>query len=261
MNIYRIEQSETDVPTENEWLSAKEKHVLSGLHFAKRNTDWRLGRWTAKRLLAACLHLRTRLSNLANLEILAAPSGAPEVFLFNQRADVTISLSHRAGRAIAVVALRKTTLGCDLEVVEPRSSAFVSDYFTDNEQTLIDKIRSEKRSLLITLCWSAKESALKAMREGLRLDTKCVEVFPGGGLFSKRFEEMQATARHIYPDPAVWHPLRVRSEGGQVFEGCWRHTNQFVETVLASLKNSGSLITDVELEHSHRDAPLPQLSA
>jgi 4'-phosphopantetheinyl transferase len=261
MNIYWMEQREADVPADNHWLSAKEILFLSGLRFAKRHTDWRLGRWTAKRLLADCLHLRTHPSNLANLEILAASSGAPEVFLFNQTPDVTISLSHRAGRAIAVVALRKTTLGCDLEVVEPRSPAFVSDYFTHNEQTLIEKTCSEKRTLLITLCWSAKESALKAMREGLRLDTRCVEVFPGDGLFSKRFEEMQTSASHINPDPAVWHPLRVRSEAGQVFEGCWRHTNQFVETVVVSLKNSASLITDVELEHSHRDARLHQLSA
>jgi len=28
-------------------------------------------------------------------------------------------------------------IGCDLEVVEPRSDAFVADYFTSEEQALI----------------------------------------------------------------------------------------------------------------------------
>lgn len=247
MNIYWMEQSEVDLPADNQWLSAKETLILSKLRFAKRHTDWRLSRWTAKRLLATRLHLPTHLSGLANVEILAASSGAPEVFLFNQRTDVTISLSHRAGQAIAAVALGKTALGCDLEVVEPRSAAFVSDYFTPDEQTLIEKACPEKQPLLITLCWSAKESALKAMREGLRLDTKYVEVFPGEGMFSKRSEEMQTV---------LWHALHVRSKAGEIFEGCWRHTNRFVETVVVSAKNSDSSITLGELKHADHDARL-----
>src|SRR5208283_2826825 len=97
MDVYWLEQTEADVPAENQWLSAGEMLCLAGLRFAKRRTDWRLGRWTAKRALAAHLNLPADLSALANIEIQAATSGAPEVYLLNQPASVTISLSHRAG--------------------------------------------------------------------------------------------------------------------------------------------------------------------
>src|SRR5271169_4923545 len=135
MDVYWLEQNESDVSTENHWLSAGEILCLTALRFAKRRTDWRLGRWTAKRALAACLHLPADLPALANVEIRTASSGAPEVFLRNQRDPVTISLSHSAGAAICAVVLSATSLGCDLETVEPRIPTFAADYFTANEQT------------------------------------------------------------------------------------------------------------------------------
>ena len=69
-------------------------------------------------------------------------------------------------------------LGCDLEIVEPRSDAFIADYFTAEEQALIERTSAADRSLLLALLWSAKESALKALRAGLRLDTRSVIVRP-----------------------------------------------------------------------------------
>ena len=176
MDVYWLEQNESDVPAENHWLSPGETRCLTAMRFAKRRTDWRLGRWTAKRALAACLQLPADLPALANIEIRAASSGAPEVFLRNQRAPVTISLSHRAGAAICAVALSATSLGCDLETVEPRIATFAADYFTANEQTLVEQTCAQVRPLLVTLLWSAKESALKALNTGLRLDTNSVEV-------------------------------------------------------------------------------------
>ena len=97
MNVYWLEQTEADVPAENDWLSASEMLRLSGLRFAKRRDDWRLGRWTAKRALAACLSLAAHPRVLAKIEIRPAPSGAPEAFVADKPAEVTISLSHRAG--------------------------------------------------------------------------------------------------------------------------------------------------------------------
>ena len=104
MDVYWLEQTEADVPAENRWLSPGELLTLGRLRFAKRSSDWRLGRWTAKRALAHCLNLPSHINALANIEIQAAPSGAPEVVLPNQRAAVTISLSHRAGTAVCAVA-------------------------------------------------------------------------------------------------------------------------------------------------------------
>jgi 4'-phosphopantetheinyl transferase len=67
MDIYWLEQTEADLPAENQWLSAREMLRLARMRFAKRRTDWRLGRWTAKRALAASLNLPTDLLALANM--------------------------------------------------------------------------------------------------------------------------------------------------------------------------------------------------
>jgi len=230
MDVYWLEQNESDVPAENHWLSPGETRCLTAMRFAKRRTDWRLGRWTAKRALAACLQLPADLPALANIEIRAASSGAPEVFLGNQRAPVTISLSHRAGAAICAVALSATSLGCDLETVEPRIATFAADYFTANEQTLVEQTCAQVRPLLVTLLWSAKESALKALNTGLRLDTNSVEV-------SLLDASLLPADDSPQPNPAstrAWRSMQVRYSGGQVFSGWWRHANHLVRTVVSA---------------------------
>jgi 4'-phosphopantetheinyl transferase len=173
MDVYWLEQVEGDVPPNDDWLEASEAALLARLRFAKRRADWRLGRWTAKCAVSKYLSLQRP---PASVEIRAAPSGVPEVYLDSQPAKVTISLSHRAGRAVCAVAHCGAALGCDLELVEPRSSAFAADYFATREQLLVAKAAPDCRDELLTLLWSAKESALKALGEGLRLDTRCVTV-------------------------------------------------------------------------------------
>jgi len=235
IDVYWLEQTEADVPTENSWLSARERLCLSGMRFAKRRVDWRLGRWTAKRALAALLNLPSDLPALANIEIRAAASGAPEVVLLNQTSPLTISISHRAGTAMCAVALSEVNIGCDLEMIEPRTDAFVTDYFTTNEQALVERAAAEERPLLITLLWSAKESALKALRLGLRLDTNCLDVSFEDALTQQDQEGWQGP----FPGPLLtadleaWRALRVRYTGGQVFSGWWRYAGDLVRTVVS----------------------------
>ena len=218
MEVHWLEQSEADVPAENAWLSADEIARLNGMRFAKRRTDWRLGRWTAKRALACYLNLPAHPHVLRRIEIRPAPSGAPEGFLANQPAVVTISLSHRAGRAVCAVAQSGVDLGCDLEAIEPHSDAFLSDYFTAEEQTLVTRVPATDRARLLTLLWSAKESALKALRTGLRLDTRSVIVSPDDESF----------------DFNGWSRLQVRYIDGPIFHGWWQHTDNIMRTVVAN---------------------------
>src|SRR5664280_1379890 len=97
MDVYWLEQTEADLPAENDWLSTSEVTRLNGMRFAKRHADWRLGRWTAKRALALYLNLSSHPQALTDIEVRPAPSGAPEVFIANPPAGIAISLSHRAG--------------------------------------------------------------------------------------------------------------------------------------------------------------------
>jgi 4'-phosphopantetheinyl transferase len=218
MNVYWLEQSEADVPTENNWLSENEAVRLNGMRFAKRRADWRLGRWTAKRALSVFMDVPAHPQVFKKMDVRPAPSGAPEVFFANQPAAVTISLSHRDGVAACAVAKSGVEIGCDLEMVEPRTDAFVADYFTIEEQALIARASAEDRPRLLALLWSAKESALKALHEGLRLDTRSVVVNPFDGSF----------------DLNGWSPLHVRYTGGVLFHGWWHLADNILRTVVAS---------------------------
>jgi 4'-phosphopantetheinyl transferase len=237
MNVYWLEQTEADVPADNDWLGARETVCLDAMRFAKRRGDWRLGRWTAKRALSVILDMPAH-PLFRKIEIRAAPSGAPEVFLDSRPAAVTISLSHRAGIAACAVSTSSVELGCDLEMIEPRSDAFVADYFTLEEQALVARASAAERDRLLALLWSGKESALKALREGLRLDTRSVIVIPCATSF----------------DLNAWSEIRVRYTGGrdaggrysgdrhsgdrssgdQVFHGWWQHADGIVRTVVGA---------------------------
>jgi 4'-phosphopantetheinyl transferase len=218
MNVYWLEQTEADVSRENNWLSANEAACLNGMRFAKRRADWRLGRWTAKRALSVCWDVPANPEVFKKMDIRPAHSGAPEVFFAEQAAAVTISLTHRDGVAACAVAMSGVEMGCDLEMVEPRSDAFVADYFTIEEQALVARSSLTDRPRLLALLWSAKESALKALHEGLRLDTRCVMVNP----FATSF------------DLNGWSPLQVRYTGNKVFHGWWQNTDHILRTVVAA---------------------------
>ena len=224
-NVYWLEQTKDDVPVGNQWLSTAEKLRLTSLRFEKRRTDWSLGRWTAKCALASYLNVPIDFQSLRDIELRASPSGAPEVFLFNQRATVSVSISHRAGKALCVVGLSGTSLGCDLELVESRDRSFLNDFFSANEKQLVERSPAHERPLLTTLLWSAKESALKALRVGLRFSTTCFEVDPADVAASlpKRWQSANCTD---------WSPLLVRRIGGGILRGCWRCTNNMVRTVV-----------------------------
>jgi len=215
--VYWLEQTLADVPAEDDWLDASESICLNGMRFAKRRADWRLGRWTAKCAVASFLRVPADSQALTKIAIRPASSGAPEVFFANEPA-VAVSISHRSGAAMCAVAPWGVDLGCDLEVIEPRSEAFVEDFFTQGEQALVAQVCAKERSRLLALLWSAKESALKALREGLRLDTRSVVVSLGEGTL----------------DLNDWSPLQVRCADGRSFDGWWQQTHTIVRTLVAN---------------------------
>lgn len=172
-----LPQCSADVPPGDDWLSARERAVLAGLHVEKRREDWRLGRWTAKAAVSRQLGAPPE-----RVEILAAADGAPEAWLDGIAAPVSVSLSHRAGRAVAAVAPTPAVVGCDLELIEPRSPAFVDEWLAPAEQAQLATLAAPGRDRLANLLWCAREAAAKVRREGLRLDVRraTVELEPGG---------------------------------------------------------------------------------
>jgi 4'-phosphopantetheinyl transferase len=211
-------QTAADLPPHPVWLSPAEHERLAGLEVSKRRQEWLLGRWTAKRALAAYRPETLGRRPLSDLEIRAAADGAPEAACDGQTLPLILTLSHRSDLAVCAVAETDTALGCDLERLEPRSEGLVEDFFTEQERALVAAAGAEEAELLANLVWSAKESALKAMRVGLRMDTRKVEV------------ELLAGGR-----AEGWRPIRVHHrESGREFVGWWRQILHCVLTILAS---------------------------
>jgi 4'-phosphopantetheinyl transferase len=204
-------QLHADVPSRDEWLGDHERRVLAGLRMRRRRAAWRLGRWTAKAALGAWLGVAP-----SRLEVLAAPDGAPEAWLDGVRAPVSVSLSHRGGRALAVVTDAPRVAGCDVELVEPRSGAFVREWLAPSEQRLVASCSEAQRELVANLIWTAKEAASKVRREGLRLDLRDVVV----------------TLADPCATSALWRPLRVEwGDGQSTTSGWWRAENGWVMAI------------------------------
>ena len=235
MDVFWLQQTEADVPPDNDWLSAYELSCLSALRFPKRRADWRLGRWTAKHALALHLGMGSDRQALANTEIRAAASGAPEAFIANWPANAAISISHCNGNSICAIAPPGTALGCDLELVEPRSKAFTTDYFAPAEQALVADTTAADRDTLITLLWNAKESALKALHQGLRLDTRSVVVTLPDSLIPLTHHQYTITnpGGAVQEDLSGWRTLEVSCPSCRIFHGWWRKCNNLLLSLVA----------------------------
>jgi 4'-phosphopantetheinyl transferase len=211
MPVYWLQQTESDVPLDDHWLAPLEMARASRMRFAKRRNDFRLGRWTAK--CAVAEYLRCALDQI---EIRAKLSGAPEV------AGASISISHRNRNALCAIAPATVAVGCDLELIEPRTAAFVDDYFTIAEQREI--ANSTDPDLVANLLWSAKESALKATGQGLAADTRSIEVqLSGEGVLG-------------------WSRLRAGP-----FHGWWNRSGLLIRTIVSDQAGCGGDHPPIEL--------------
>ena len=205
------------VPDDDPWLSQAEADRAGGMRYTKRRSEFLIARWTAKHALAQVLSIPPTPVDLRRLEVRHAPSGAPLPYLDGAPLDLQISLTDRADWAVCVVDEGTGRVGCDLELVEPRTDGFVRDYLTPAEQRYVDSAAdATARSLAANLVWSAKESGLKVLTTGLRRDTRSVEV-------------------EVTPSAATqgWAPLTVRAVEGPVFPGWWCRFGDYILTVAA----------------------------
>jgi len=155
------------------FLSANEQKMLAGLRFEKRRREWLMGRWTAKRLLSVQLGCAP-----GELSIEPEAGGAPVVWRGGERVPGCLTISHRGERALAAwTDAEGMRIGADLEKVGEINPTWMADYLTEVEWGL----RGEQGAHWPYLVWSAKEAILKALRTGLRVDTREIEVLPGEG--------------------------------------------------------------------------------
>ncbi|MFO0548307.1 MAG: 4'-phosphopantetheinyl transferase superfamily protein [Polyangiaceae bacterium] len=193
----------SDLPEDDEWLSPLERSLLARLTIPKRRGDYRLGRWAAREAVRS-IHPIDRPA----IVVRAAADGAPELELPAGFDLLTVSIAHSNGASLAVVGPANAVFGADLELVEHRSEEMLQDFYTREERALITGASADDRDLLATVVWCGKEAALKALRVGLRWDTRDVEVMPSS--------ETALAA-------SAWHTLSARTFDGARTElrGCW----------------------------------------
>ena len=214
MKVYCITQHLHDLPDHENWLTRQEAEVLAGFKFPRRCRDWLLGRWTAKAALGRFQPAAER--PMTDWQVEADVDGAPMILKEGQRTEIPVSLSHRGNHALCTLAEMPMRLGCDLETVEIRSRSFEETFFTASELAMLEQQPASDRARLVTLIWSAKESALKALHTGLKADTRRVIV------------------RSCSSDSSAWNSLEVEdSLDGGVFHGWWRDFDGMVMTVLS----------------------------
>ncbi len=196
-------------------MDEAERARFARMRYAKRLSEARLGRWTAKNAVARALGEDASQDSLSRIWIRNAPDGAPELFVDAVHQPHVIAMTDRADWAVAALRLGPERIGCDLELVEPRSRRFVHDYFTPHE---IHTVTIGDQDLVANLIWSAKESSLKVLRTGLRRDTRTVEVHLDGVVGDE------------------WSPFSVDVDrGSALHHGWWRRFGDFVLTIAAEV--------------------------
>ncbi|HRW19561.1 MAG TPA: 4'-phosphopantetheinyl transferase superfamily protein [Dermatophilaceae bacterium] len=253
--------TEAQVPAGTAWLSPVEAARAAGMRFTKRRSEYRLRRYAGKRAVSAQLRWDLDEGSLAAVEVLNRPGGAPYAVVAGADLGLDISLTDRAGAAVCLVGPAGTmghgTLGVDLEIVEPRSAGFVADYLTASEQVWVREggpVGSIGWDVRANLLWSAKESALKVLRVGLRADTRWVQV---------------QVSTELRPDG--WAPLQVQlvepghAASGEVFPGWWRRDGAYLLTLAArhtaeppALLAGGADLAHARPAHSWLTQPLAE---
>jgi len=160
---------------EHRGLGQQEQDEYARLRVPKRKGEWLASRLTVKRLALTCMP-GLAAQGLADVQILKEPTGAPYLHVTGRgKLRSGLSLSHSHEHVLAALSSEPLRIGVDLEWIEPRPAEFLTDYFNEGEIAQV-KGTIEQRALLTTLLWSAKEAVLKALSEGLRIDTRKLEV-------------------------------------------------------------------------------------
>ncbi|MFN8493798.1 MAG: 4'-phosphopantetheinyl transferase superfamily protein [Caldilineaceae bacterium] len=225
-------------------LAAAESAELDAFKVRKRRQDWLLGRWTAKHLVQAHLTETTgHTLPLDQLTIKHEAAGAPYVTLHDVTPEcplpVSLSISHSNGYAFCALydarldenlepnaraaAVNQITIGADIEHIEPRERSFITDFFTSSEIATIEQMPASQQATLVTAIWSAKEAVLKALRVGLRVDTRAIDC-----KFTPLPSEIMMS--NDWTPFGIETALQGTATLGQ-FTGWWRTLDNFVLTL------------------------------
>ncbi len=161
-----------------EILSDEEAAEHAEKKVPKRAAEWLAGRVAVKRSVGRLLATRGETVSGRAVRIVQDDLGKPSAHLGHKPRILVgdLSLSHSNGLVLAAAAApgEFVGLGVDMEKVEPRSEAWVQDYFTEDEIGAAGS--DDARWARLTRMWCVKEATLKAFGTGLRFDLRDVGV-------------------------------------------------------------------------------------
>lgn len=144
-----------------EFLHPGEMRFLAGLPAARRRHSYLLGRYAAKRALAAVL------PDLAPAIIEIVPGVLDQpVVRHGAREPVDVSISHCDSMACAVAFPAVFPMGVDVEQVEPGRADVMRSQILPEELALA-RAATASEAAACTLVWTVKEALSKALRCGL----------------------------------------------------------------------------------------------
>ncbi len=159
-------------PADEAHFTAAERAKHAAFPVDKRRDEWRAGRLAAKQAYAAT-HPGT---SPLDIEVHGDDKGRPKYVVKGQESALWLSISHRAGHAIAAVS--PAPVGVDLELPEDRPRSFLEEAFAVAELKAL--LASDDPKLEATAMWSAKEAALKRAGVGLKADLRAHVVTADG---------------------------------------------------------------------------------
>lgn len=199
------------------WLTPLEYARYSRFSVPKRAAEFALSRLAAKQLALSCAVIPDRM-DFSRLEIEHDPAGAPFLRLLTGGAEYrNFSLSHSHGAVFCGLSFQaENPFGMDLEWIEPRQEDFLRDFFTAEELRAVKNQPLPRQPLAANLIWSAKEAVLKALRAGLRLDTR----------------QVQIALSDLRPAPEkCWQFLSAGGPNGQRWQVAWQVRSGYVMTL------------------------------
>jgi phosphopantetheinyl transferase len=199
-------------------LGQRENTLYQKFKVPKRKTEWLGARLAIKYLLKA-VDNSCQDRGFSEIEILNKENGSPFLSVSGEEATGSrISLSHSNGYVFCAYSPVQVDLGVDLELIEERPAEFIADFFTTKEMDQVRALEESQRNLAVNLIWSGKESVLKALSTGLRVDTRSITV-----IFPVHFRENDAWNTLAVNSPLIHNSslgLYCRREGNFILTVC-----------------------------------------
>ena len=154
----------------DDFLHRDELDYLEKLKVEQRRQSFLLGRIAAKQAIASLV----KVNDLTTIAIQYGVFQFPVVkHNFNNNLQVTISHSHDVGVALAFC--EEHPMGVDIERIVPARLNAIKDNLSDSELELLENSRL---SLIegCTAIWTMKEGLSKALKTGLTVDFKVLEI-------------------------------------------------------------------------------------